>query len=300
MIKKLSAILYCSLSILVLHSVAKADDGLSGPMEIPLYDGVAPGSEGWSIPEIKASRSLSNVSRPRLLAFTPKKGQENGTAVIIAPGGAMVGLAIDLEGYQVARWLTDRGFVAFVLVYRTMQIPPTELATIHEKLGSLGGSPESPLNMHVPLAIGDGVRAVQKVRTLTGDYGFMPDRIAIVGFSAGGRVAIGASTNPVVGDRPDYAGWIYTGVYENPESQPIEFPDDLPPVFLACAADDSIFKDKQFELFEALTASGNSVELHMFNKGRHGFGMRKQGTTSDHWIDEFAWWLESYGLTRNP
>ena len=77
-------------------------------------------------------------------------------------------------------------------------------------------------------------------------------------------------------------------------------PPKLPPIFMACAQDDSVALDPMVKFYEALRAAGHKPEAHIFSSGGHGFGMRKQGTTSDHWIDEFYYWLESQGFTKPP
>jgi acetyl esterase/lipase len=109
-----------------------------------------------------------------------------------------------------------------------------------------------------------------------------------VGFSAGGMTASNVATGDPSG-RPDFVGIIY-GALHNP------VPPDAPPAFIATSADDPLLKDAAVPMFQAWRAAGRPAELHLFEKGGHGYGMNVQGLTSDHWFDEFVWWIRARGL----
>jgi acetyl esterase/lipase len=223
-----------------------------------------------------------NVVTPTLTAYLPDKSKATGAGVIIAPGGAFVALAIDLEGNGVARWLQQRGIAAFVLKYRIM-----------EKKGQ--GIPAG-MNMDEAgkFGIADGIQAIKVVRQHASEWGVAPDRIAFLGFSAGAMVVSGALLQPDASARPNIAATIYGG----PFGVMPTIPANLPPMFMAWAQDDPLALAPVVKFYDALRAAGHKPEVHIFATGGHGFGMRKQGTSSDHWIDEYYYWLEAQGFTK--
>ena len=225
---------------------------------------------------------IFNVVTPTLTAYLPEPAKATGTGIIIAPGGAFVALAIDLEANQIARQLQEKGIAAFVLKYRIL-----------EKRGE--GIPAS-LNMDEAgqYGIADGIQALKVVRRHAAEWGVSPGRIGFLGFSAGAMVASGALLQQDAAARPSFAAMIYGG----PFGVMPAIPAKLPPIFLAWAQDDPQAREPVARLYDALTKAGNRPEAHIFSAGGHGFGLKKQGTTSDHWIDEFHFWLEAQGLTR--
>jgi acetyl esterase/lipase len=141
--------------------------------------------------------------------------------------------------------------------------------------------------------IADGVQAIKVVRAQAAERGVFPDRIVFMGFSAGGSIAEFASVNPDVSARPNYAAPIYGAPFPVPS-----IPTDVPPFFMEMAQDDNLAGPQIVAFYDALKAAGYKPEFHLYEHGGHGWSMRKQGTTSDHWIDEFYWWLEAHGLTK--
>ena len=142
--------------------------------------------------------------------------------------------------------------------------------------------------------IADGIQALKVLRQRAGEFGLSPDRIGIVGFSAGAMVTSGVLLQEDPASRPAFAAPIYGG----PFGAVPAIPQKLPPVFLAWAQDDTTAGTACARFYAALTAAGSTPEVHIYRAGGHGFGMGKQGTTSDHWIDEFYYWLEAQGLTK--
>ena len=140
-----------------------------------------------------------------------------------------------------------------------------------------------------------GIAAVKVIRARAADYGVTPDKIVMVGFSAGAIVTSLTALHKDPTARPDYAAPIYGGSLGGVP----DVPQGLPPFFLAVAQDDGAASLVD-RLYAALLAAGYKPELHRFQSGGHGFGMGKRFTTSDHWIDEFFWWMEANGLTRKP
>ena len=129
--------------------------------------------------------------------------------------------------------------------------------------------------------------AVKVVRHHAADWGISPDHIGFLGISAGAMVASAALLQPDSSLRPNFAAPIYGG----PFGKMPAIPNDLPPIFMAWAQDDEVAAEPVAKFYNALKAAGNKPEAHIYSSGHHGFGMKKQGTTSDHWINEFYWWL---------
>ena len=240
--------------------------------------------------------SVVNVSTPTLTAYLPDRSVATGTAVIIAPGGGFVGLSIDSEGNEVAKWLVAKGLAAFVLKYRTVPLDGQDDEQLRR---SAGARFAAQLRDHALIAedgkygIADGVRAIQVVRAHAAEWGVSPDRLVFMGFSAGGMITEYTAVQPEASARPNYAAPIYGAPF--PDVPPI--PQGVPPVFMAMAQDDNLAGPQIVAFYDALRAAGYKPEFHVYEHGGHGWGMRKQGATSDHWIEEFYWWLEAHGLT---
>lgn len=251
-----------------------------------IWPGVAPGSEAWThkervIENTPLGTVIFNVVTPTLTAYLPKRTLATGTGVIIAPGGAFVALAAELEGRSVARWLQGTGIAAFVLKYRLV-----------EKLQD--GIPTMDMDTAGRYGIADGLQAIKVVRQRAAEWGLSPNRVGLLGFSAGAMVTSGTLLQGDAAARPNFAAMIYGGPFG---AMPI-IPTNLPPMFLAWARDDAVALGPVVRFQEALASAGYKPEVHIFSAGGHGFGMRKQGTSSDHWIDAFYYWLEAQGLAR--
>jgi acetyl esterase/lipase len=271
----------CAVAFLVLMS------SCSGAQVIDLYPGKPPGTENWpqkekTIENTPVGTVIFNVSTPTLTAYLPEKTKATGTGVIIAPGGAFVALAISLEGDDLAHWLQSKGIAAFVLKYR-----------IPEKQGE-----GIPANLDMDQAgqygMADGIEAVKLLRQRASEFGLKPDRIGIIGFSAGAMVASATVLQPDADARPNFAAFIYGG----PFGKMPTIPAKLPPMFMAWALDDTVALKPIERFHDALIAAGAKPEVHVFSAGGHGFGLKKQNTTSDHWIDLFGYWLDAQGLLR--
>ena len=274
--------------------------GFSQQKEISLYTGAAPGSESWTWDEkVTANnrvneRVIYNVSHPTITVFLPDSASANGTAIVICPGGAFQLLSIDQEGYAVARWLNKKGITAFVLKYRlahTLTDNPVGELFAKQPNSEKFNEEIKPI---IAMDIADGEAALTYVRTHAEDYHVSPRRIGIMGFSAGGTVATGIAYNYSPANRPDFVAPIYPYVGSFPKSS---VPKDAPPLFISAAADDQFGFDKHcIGLYNDWTASKHIVELHIYSKGGHGFGMRKQGLPTDNWIDRFYDWLKQQGF----
>lgn len=260
--------------------------GAAHGQSVKVWSGVAPGSEHWTQSELAVESTpigtvIFNVVTPTLTAYLPPRGKATGTGIIVAPGGAFVALAIDLEGTTVARWLQEHGIAAFVLKYR-----------IVEKRGE--GIPTMDMDTAGRYGIADGIEAIKVVRQHAAEWGISPDRIGFMGFSAGAMVTSGTVLQQDSAARPNFAAMIYGG----PFGAMPAIPSNLPPLFLAWAQDDRLAREAIVNFHDALRRAGQRPEVHIFSTGGHGFGLKKQGTSSDHWIDDFYNWLDAQGLTK--
>lgn len=307
-------------------SAAEAGNLVPPPASLPgatidLWPGAAPGlpanppietvTERSTDPAI-ADRALTGITRPRIDVFRPHT--RNGAAVLIIPGGGYERVVIDKEGYELGSWLAERGFTAFVLFYR---LPGDGWAA----------GPD--------VALADAQRALRLVRHHATDYGLDPNRIAALGFSAGGhlcadlatrfaavtytpvdeadelsaRPLIAAPIYPVIsmsapiahmGSRTRLIGRDASTELERRHSPHHSVSDATPPCFLVHAEDDaSVPVENSLEFRAALRANGIPVETHLFTHGGHGFGLRRAaGKPAAIWPELFVNWSRSAGLLR--
>jgi acetyl esterase/lipase len=254
------------------------------PQIVPLWAGGAPGSEGNTSAEVVKGvaprRAVSNVHNPSLTVCLPPKEKSTGAAVIVCPGGGWKVLMIDYEGYDVARYLSSKGIAAFVLKYRL-----------------IGGGSDYKVDVH---ALADTQRAVQLVRSRAPEWHIDTARVGMVGFSAGGGNVIMASERFKVGQpdaldpierqnsRPNFQGLIYAAPKEASISK------DTPPAFLAVAADDRLAEGSMAH-YQALRKAGVPAELHIYERGGHGF---LQPGPAQTWNARFVDWMDVRGYLK--
>lgn len=254
---------------------------------IPLYDGPPPGTESWNWPETVQPPTdgiarVANVTKPSLTVYEPEKGRANGTAVVVAPGGGFRILAIEHEGTDVAEWLRARGVTVFLLKYRLMRTGDPQASDTAEMSRRRAEA--------IPLAVADGLQAMRVARKNAARFGVNPQRIGILGFSAGGWVATAVALEGRDDSRPDFAAPIYAAM-----PQDVTAPPNPMPLFLAHADDDKtvIPVKTSIRLYESWKRVGAPAELHIYSQGAHGFGMRKKGLPSDSWIERFWEWMQA-------
>lgn len=259
-----------------------------------LWPNGAPGSEGKAAPEstrltADGEHVISSVHQPSITPYLPTKEKATGAAVIIAPGGGHVELWVDHEGYNVAKWLSERGVAAFVLKYR--------LAREKGSTYTLEGD-----------ALPDIQRAIRLVRGRAAEWGIDPDRIGVMGFSAGGEVAALAATHYDGGDagamdaidressKPAFEALIYPGLPHG-----FKVSKDTSPAFLLCGEDDRPeISQGLAELYLALQRDGVSAELHIYTGVGHGFGIRARNTGAiAGWPDRFLEWMDARGILKH-
>lgn len=292
--KRKIAAIFCLLFLLA--TVANAQK------VIRLYPGAAPGSESWKHQEkeyfspIWNTQVVTNVVNPTLTMFAPDSTLANGTSVIIAPGGAFHALSINSEGYDVAKWLAAKGVTAFVLKYRLVPTGEDGVKELMAKMsGGLGKVDAANVDV-VPLAAADGIAAMTYVRKHANEFGIAPNRIGFMGFSAGGTVTASVAFQYTAESRPDFVAPIYAylGAVKSADT-----PKDAPPMFLVAATDDQLgLAPDSVKLYSMWLAAKKPVELHMYAKGGHGFGMRKQNLPTDQWIERLGDWLGLQGLLK--
>jgi acetyl esterase/lipase len=263
-----------------------------------LWTGMAPGEDGSiGAEEILPAREgsdverLTNVTRPRIEAYLPAAEQNTGTAVLVCPGGGYNILAYEHEGTKVVEWLNSIGVAGILLKYR---VPRREGRAKHE----------APLQ--------DVQRAMSLVRKHADDWRISPDRIGMLGFSAGGHLTLAAGTNFETRDyprddvidsfacRPDFLIPIYPAyLVEKGDGgrlpMEIRITRDTPPAFLAHADDDQHSAEGSARVYIALKQAGVPAELHVFVKGGHGFGMRKTDLPAAGWPKRCQEWMGSMG-----
>ena len=284
-----------TLALLLVATLTNAQQEL-----IKLYPGKAPGSENWTWTEAienynPKSPHIYNVVEPTLTVFRPSGVQKSETAVIVAPGGGFQMLAFEKEGTGVAEWLVDKGVTVFVLKYRLNHTkgenPGEELSKLLSET-----TPGSPVAFGevVEFAMNDGLEAVKYVREHAADYGINPGQIGFMGFSAGGTVTMSVAMTGKGVTQPNFIAPIYTYLSAAIGNQ---VPKEKMPAFLAAASNDGLgLAPHTIEIYNRWLAGGQEVELHMYEKGDHGFGMSKQGLPSDTWIQRFGDWLQARGL----
>ena len=265
---------------------------------IPLWPDGAPAAKGQA-PE----------DQPTLIRYPAPKETATGASVVICPGGGYSILAMDHEGHQIAEWLNSFGVSAYIVTYR---------------LGTNGYRHPVPMN--------DGQRAIRTVRTRAADWGIDPDRIGVLGFSAGGHLASTLGTHfdagnaqaedPIdqVSSRPNfmvllYPVIIFTGDYQHAGSRKMllgedadpalvaslsnetQVTKDTPPTFLVHTSEDTgVLPQNSIAFYLALHEKGVPAELHIYEKGRHGLGMGDRGSAFASWPDRCEEWLRERGV----
>lgn len=306
-------VMYIFCISLIIPTVAARE--MDEPLILPVWPGKTVADFGEIGPErvrapqeapTRDAKWITNVTRPTISVFRPPAEQNAGVAIIVCPGGGYWNLAWDREGEDVARWLNTLGVTGVVLKYRVPRRP---------------GQPE-PLPAPGPLL--DAQRAVSLVRSQAHAWGIDPERIGIMGFSAGGHLAVMTATSfeqrayePIdaldeTSCRPNFAVVAYPGYLKvRPETDIlaetnvladyIRIPKGTGPMFLVHAHDDEergAPPDQSVAMYLALRRAGVPAELHIYSAGRHGFGVKQTGLPVSSWTDRCADWMKQQGILR--
>ena len=274
-------------------------DAPAEPDAIPLYGANSPGSpstENWAVVKGYGIYSVRNVTKPTLTPFLPDPEKATGAAVIVAPGGAFMGLSITHEGTAVAEALAKRGIAAFVLKYRLLPTPASQQeadAYIGARMRGVDRNRQADgPRLSNPDATKDALTALALVRARASEWDVDRDRVGMIGFSAGAMTSLEALLTGGKGKGPAFVGYIY-----GPQDA-VDVPSDAAPLFDAIALNDPLFASNGFPIVHSWLNAGRSVELHAYQKGRHGFGLGFPGTTSTLMLTEFTTWLDMLGFLK--
>jgi len=270
------------------------------PGAIELGTGPLPGAtarESWH--RQYGSLFARNVTVATLTPYLPDPSTASGAAVVVAPGGGFRTLSMENEGSNVAKALAAKGVAAFVLKYRLRQTPADLAEYANPSAPRPAGAaprppaPATPEAMAASIApqLEDARAAFALIRRRAAEWRVDPNRIGMVGFSAGAMLTM---TTAVAGQdaKPAFIGDIYGPMAA------MTVPADAPPLFAAVAADDPLFGGGEMGLIKSWMTAKRPVELHLFERGGHGFGMYPKETTSTGWFEAFVRWLGMHGMLK--
>jgi acetyl esterase/lipase len=278
------------------------------PRVVELWPGKAPEEPGTIGPETtlmskqsekskveitEPTRLVTNVTKPTLTIYRPAKDKDNGAAVLICPGGGYWNLFWQIEGEEVAEWLNTLGVTGIILKYRVPR------------------RPDEPKGVPARRPLQDAQRAVSLVRSKAKNWGIDPERIGIIGFSAGGHLAIATAMGferrtyepqddiDKVSCRPNFAIPVYSGYLKELLEKGMKVPATTPPVFLAHGSEDLISTPEHSALmYLALKRAGVSAELHIYARTAHDFGVRQSNRPYAAWTQACAHWMRDQGFLK--
>jgi len=300
--------------------------------EIRLWPNGAPGSEDWTVPESRNGGVITNVSDPTLTVYLPDPAIANGAAVVIAPGGALRALAAEGEGVAVAEWLNSRGIAGFVLKYRLLQQggaagggaargagpgragggagPRAGGVAPAGGPGRAGGAPQrqeieivnananpapdnEALTEVLEFATADAQEALRLIRRNAEAWNIDPDRVGIMGFSAGGGLVVGTALGEPGDAYPNFLVSVY-----GPALQDVVVPDYAPPLFIAVGENHFNVTSGVLALFDVWRKAGKPAEIHVYDGVGGGFGISQRGQPVDGWPERFHEWFLYHGLDK--
>ena len=296
-------------------SVAWAVVGVGAPLVVEIWPGTAPDESGnigeerflmspkldrKQVEVTEPTQMITDVTKPTLTIYQPAKDKNTGTAMLICPGGGYYNLYWQLEGEEVAAWLNSIGVTGIILKYRVPRRPD---------------EPKKDEPARRPLQ--DAQRAVSVVRSKANEWGIDPQRIGIIGFSAGGHLAVATATNfdkrtyePIddvdkISCRPDFAIPVYSGYLKSKDKDELapglRIPTGTPPIFLAHGGDDIVSSPEQSVfMYLALKRAGVPAELHIYATATHDFGVRASDHPYSTWTESCARWLRHQGFLKPP
>lgn len=299
-------------SLLTWACVASPSTAADAPVVVELWPGKVPDEAGEIGPEktvmspkldrkqvevTEPTRMLTNVSRPSITIYRPAKERDTGTAVLICPGGGYWNLYWELEGEEVAAWLNSLGVTGIILKYRVPR------------------RPDEPRGEPAKRPLQDAQRAVSLVRSKAREWGIAPERIGMIGFSAGGHLAIATATSfgkrsyePIddidkISCRPDFAILAYSGYLKAKDKDELApglgVPKNTPPIFLVHGGEDIISSpEHSVHMYLALKRAGVPAELHVYASAAHDFGVRPGDHPCTKWTQVCTDWLRGQGFVR--
>ncbi len=284
-----------TIALTLLAALLETSAAIAAPQTLLLWPGGAPNADAHGGEEVvrlteRGEHILSNIHAPSVTAYLPPPAPAKAVAVIIVPGGGHTELWMDHEGYNVAAFLQQHGVASFILKYR--------LARAKGSKYTVEGD-----------ALADVQRAIRTVRARAVEWAIDPERVGVIGFSAGGELAALAATRydrgvPGAADsiermssRPDFQALLYPSIPKN-----MKLSKETPPAFLLCGADDTPrISQGLAQLYLDLRHAGAAAELHIYAGVGHGFGLRasNRGPVTA-WPQELLDWLDAQGLSQRP
>lgn len=267
---------YLLFSTLLLTLIVLSPTLARAAEEIPIWPGKAPGTENRPNEEVFINERIQKVYQPSLTIYRPSQELTNGTAVLVCPGGGFHHVTIQKEGHDIAKWLNTLGITAFVLKYRLDKPEPFQ----------------------------DADRAMRLIRSRASEWNIDPNKIGAIGFSAGGLIIVhmtlnADSGNPASPDpieqtpnRPDFLIPVYTALGSHDLEKSITA--KTPPMFLPCASNDKTPAQNAIRLYQALIKAGVPAELHLYERGGHGFGLGKNAGSVDMWTKQCVAWMRMH------
>jgi acetyl esterase/lipase len=323
MVRRTWLTLACGVALLCFAGAADAADDAarvtgvwqapSGLKQIPIWPGAVPDMAGVTQPaesvltvnapeaiDGDTSQAVFDVSQPTMTVYPPK-GRNTGAAIIVFPGGGFKALAITLEGTEICNWIAARGITCVLAKYR---VPKSN----HH----WDADCRCAVTPKVPRALQDAQRTIRLVRSMAVALKIDPDKIGVMGFSAGGYLV--AQTSNIfapaykavdaidkVSSRPDFAIAFFPGhlCRKGKLDQSIRVTKKTPPTFLLQAWDDPVDDICNSTLYaRALDAAGVPAEVHLFAKGGHAFGLRRKHSPDTVWPGLVETWLRDVGVAR--
>lgn len=278
-------------ALFILSSTIRAQQVIKLPVYHATSSPSSSNKEKEYYSDIWGAQILTNVTEPTLIVYKPEKQDANRTSVIICPGGGYHALQITHEGTDIAKWLSAKGITAFILKYRLVPTGNDGVKEFEDKKNDRSNKKfEEDMAEYRLKAIADTKEAIKYVRKHASEFGVSSNRIGIMGLSVGGHIVTAVGLDYTTETRPDFVASIYHYL-DTLKNLPV--PKDAPPMFITAASEDNLPDAKDsIELYSKWIDAGKSVELHLYTKGGHSFGMKKQNLPSDTWIQRFYEWLE--------
>lgn len=239
-----------------------------------------------NMPKMKA---VFNVTQPELTVIRPAPDKSNGAAMVVIPGGGFMMLSMSMEGYDIGKWLADRGITAFVLKYRVkdLNIPYNDYIKDPSPYKIPFDKYLETIEPSLNVSSSDALQAMRIARSKTKEYGLDKNKIGMIGFSAGAITTIRAIERSDNLDRPNFAASIYGASLHSPK-----VPSKIP-LFIGHAVDDpSVPVEKSVQIYNAWKNANAPVEMHLYQNGGHGFGLGNPGTSTMIWSNNFESWLK--------
>ena len=268
---------------------------LPEPIVMNLYPDSALKVDPKADPEKDGAVTL-NVTVPTISVYLPEKSKATGSAMVVCPGGAFIILAMQSEGYKVAKNLLDQGIAAIVLKYRVMNTSQIDIQEYFKEISlAVPEKPETTAKKHAAqtMAGEDGCQAIKLIRQHAAEWGIKTDHVGIMGFSAGGSTAAEVATIHDSESRPDFVGCIYPFW----DKQNVKVPADAAPMFIAAVQiDKTVFDTNWTTLFKAWTAAKVKCDAHIYSDAEHGFGVGVEGKPVGNWMNEMYAYMKNVGF----